>query len=401
MPLPMPTIAMQMTSSVIEPWNAITSSSPRPSITQPRKRNGPLPLNRYRYPVTGPISIMSHSTGTITHAPMTGSAPSPLSPGTRGICAKVDVATSAPNSPNPARTDTALLTHTGRDQNAVWSTSGLGTRRSMITQAIATTTAITIRKMTSHEPQPQVGSSLNAMSSAIAGMANPTAPNGSTTCHHLSGAPAGRPRPSGTNRTIPTMPSTASTHAPHTTIRNDAWCSTMSPAITPPIPRPRKRNALISEIATLRRITGNSSLMIPASIGNSTSPTPLIARPTSSSGRLELMAAISAPTARQASPKSTRDFFHPIVSPRRHSVGTNAAPDNSAIRLIQIAATGLMRYAASSEVSSGTSMFDGIEEPSRAKSRAAVTPVIRPLDRRIPWGTVMVGVLIGESPRIG
>lgn len=157
------------------------------------------------------------------------------------------------------------------------------------------------------------------------------------------------------------MPSAASTHAPQNTILNDAWCSTMSPAITPPTPRPRKRNALISEIAILRRTTGNSSLMIPASIGNSTSPTPLIARPTSSSGRLELSAAISAPTARQPSPAITRDFFQPIVSPRRHSVGTNAAPDSSAIRLIQIAATALMWYAASSEVSSGTSMLDGIE----------------------------------------
>src|ERR1700733_6721098 len=361
MPLPMPTSAMQMTSSASEPGNAIASSSPSPSTTQPRKRNGPLPLNRERYPVIGPIRIMNHSTGTITHAPRTGSAPSPLSPGTCGICAKVDVATSAPNSPNPARTDTALFTHMGRDQNTVWSTSGFFTRRSMITQAIATTTATTIRKMTSHEPQPQVGSSLNAMSSAIAGMANPTAPNGSTACHQRWGAPAGRPRPLGTRKTIPTMPSAASTHEPQNTILKDAWCSTMSPAITPPTPRPRKRKALISEIATLRRITGNSSLMIPASIGNSTSPTPLIARPTSSSGRLELTAAISAPTARQPSPKITRDFFQPIVSPRRHSVGTNDAPDSSAIRLIQIAATALMWYAASSETSSGTSMFDEIE----------------------------------------
>jgi hypothetical protein len=64
--------------------------------------------------------------------------------------------------------DTALLTHMGRDQNTAWSTSGLRTRRSTSTQAIATTTATTIRKMTSHDPQPQVGSSLNAMSSAIA-----------------------------------------------------------------------------------------------------------------------------------------------------------------------------------------------------------------------------------------
>src|SRR3984885_1032197 len=327
MPLPMPTIAMQMTSSVIEPWNAITSSSPAPSTTQPRKRNGPLPLNRERYPVIGPIRIMNHSTGTITHAPRTGSAPSPLSPGTCGICAKVDVATSAPNSPNPARTDTALFTHMGRDQNTFWSTSGFFPRRSMITQAIATTTATTIRKMTSHEPQPQVGSSLNAMSSAIAGMANPTAPNGSIACHQRYGAPSGRPRPLGTRKTIPTMPSAASAHEPQNTILNDAWCSTMSPAST----------------------------------GNSTSPTPLIARPTSSSGRLELTAAISAPTARQPSPKITRDFFQPIVSPRRHSVGTNDAPDSSAIRLIQIAATALMWYAASSETSSGTSMFDGIE----------------------------------------
>src|SRR5580704_14510919 len=121
---------------------------------------------------------MNHSTGTITHAPRTGSAPSPFSPGTCGSCAKVDVATSAPNSPNPARTDTALLTHMGRDQNTVWSTSGLRTRFSTMTQPIATTTAITIRKMTSHDPQPQVPSSLNAMSSAIAGTANPIAPNG-------------------------------------------------------------------------------------------------------------------------------------------------------------------------------------------------------------------------------
>src|ERR1700733_643465 len=361
MPLPMPTTTMQMTSSASESWNAITSSSPRPSITQPAKRTGPLPLNREREPGTGPIVIMNHSTGTITHAPTTGSAPSPFSPGTRGICANVDVATSAPNSPNPARTDTALLTHMGRDQNTRWSTRGLGTRRSTITQAIATTTATTIRKMTCHDPQPQVGSSLNAMSSAIAGMANPTAPNGSIACHQRYGAPSGRPRPLGTRKTIPTMPSAASAHEPQNTILNDAWCSTMSPAITPPTPRPRKRNALISEIATLRRIPGNSSLMIPASIGNSTSPTPLIARPTSSSGRLELSAAISAPTARQASPAITRDFFQPIVSPRRHSVGTNVAPDSSAMRLIQIAATALMWYDVSSETSSGTSMFDEIE----------------------------------------
>src|SRR5487761_831370 len=176
MPLPMPTSAMQMTSSASEPWNAITSSSPRPSTTQPAKRNGPLPLNRERYPVTGPITIISHSTGTIT---------------------------SAPNSPNPARTDTALLTHMGRDQNTVWSTSGFFTRRSTTTQAIATTTAITMRKMTCQDPQPQVGSSLNAMSSAIAGMANPTAPNGSMACHQRYGAPAGRPRPLGTRKTVP------------------------------------------------------------------------------------------------------------------------------------------------------------------------------------------------------
>jgi hypothetical protein len=37
----------------------------------------------------------------------------------------------------------------------------------------------------------------------------------------------------------------------------------------------------------------------------------------------------------------------------------NAAPDTSAIRLIQIAATALMWYAASREVTSGSSMFDG------------------------------------------
>src|ERR1700722_18295946 len=222
MPLPMPTSTMQMTSSASEPWNAITSSSPRPSTTQPAKRNGPLPLNRERYPVTGPISIISHSTETITNAPTTGPAPSPSSPGTCGSCANVDVATSAPNSPNPARTDTALLTHMGRDQNTVCSTRGFFPRRSTITQAIATTTAITIRKMTSHEPQPQVGSSLNAMSSAIAGMANPTAPNGSTDCHQWSGAPAGRPRPLGTRKTIPRMPSAASTHEPQKTILKDA-----------------------------------------------------------------------------------------------------------------------------------------------------------------------------------
>src|SRR5579875_2152198 len=207
MPTPMPVTAMQIASSASEPWNAITSSRPRASSTQPKVRNGPLPAFRDRYPTSGPMITVAHSAGTMTQAPATGPAPRPFSPGTGGICANVEVATSAPNSPNPARMDTALFTHIGRDQNTVWSTSGFLTLLSTITHATAVTTAITIRKITCQEVQPQAGCMLNAMSRAIAGIAKPAAPDRSTACHHFSGAPGAGPRPFGTNSAIPARPS--------------------------------------------------------------------------------------------------------------------------------------------------------------------------------------------------
>ena len=119
--------------------------------------------------------------------------------------------------------------------------------------------------------------------------------------------------------------------------------------------------AATSAIATFLRITGNSSLTIPEIIGNKTRPTPVTARPKSSSGRPELSAEISAPRVRHARPAMASPFFQPIVSPRRHRVGTKAAPASRAIRLIQIAATALIWYDDSSEVSCGTSMLDGME----------------------------------------
>src|SRR5690349_7823198 len=126
-------------------------------------------------PATGPASSMATVAGSRNSPASVTDAPNPYEVEV-GVSTNCGISTNDANMPKPIRVADRLVVQTGRRRSMAMSTSGSAIRCSTTTQATASIAASANSPSVCADPQPQLGPSLTATSSATSQPASSTPP---------------------------------------------------------------------------------------------------------------------------------------------------------------------------------------------------------------------------------